>query len=253
MLVTAYTDIGIKRETNQDSICLKIAKTAIGEVTMAVICDGMGGLESGEIASASVVCAMEHWFERELPALLSIFNVNRIKYSIEQVILAQNRNIMEYGKKNHIQLGTTMTTLLIVEEKLLLISHVGDTRVYQIDRDIIALTEDQTVVARAVKKGEITAEQAEYDSRKNVLLQCIGASKHLEIDFIEKKPMKNTIYLLCSDGFRHKISSKEILEVFCPELMLSEDIMKSSARRLVELNKARNEEDNISVVIIKNE
>lgn len=253
MLVTAYTDVGIRRETNQDSICVKIADTAVGEVTMAVICDGMGGLEHGEIASASVVRAMEGWFEQELPRLLAVSDVDRIKLSLEQVIHKQNRNIMEYGQKHYVQLGTTMTALLILGEKLLLISHVGDTRVYRIDSGIHVLTEDQTVVARAIRKGELTEKEAETDSRKNVLLQCIGASKHVEADFIVMKPEKATVYMLCSDGFRHKLTSGEILEGFRPELMLSEDIMRNSARQLVELNKARNETDNISVVIIKNE
>lgn len=253
MLVTAYTDVGIRRETNQDSICVKIAATDVGEITMAVICDGMGGLEQGEIASASVVRAMEGWFEQELPKLLEVLDVEKIKLSLEQVIQKQNRNIMEYGQSCHVQLGTTMTALLIIGEKLLLISHIGDTRVYQIDSGINVLTEDQTVVARAIRNGELTEKEAETDSRKNVLLQCIGASKHVKADFIEMLPKKNTVYMLCSDGFRHKLTSEEILEGFRPEWMLNEDIMRNRARQMVELNKARKETDNISVVIIKNE
>lgn len=253
MLATAYTDIGIKRKINQDSICVKIADTSFGEVIMAAICDGMGGLEEGEIASASVVRAMEVWFEQELPRLLEVFDADRIKESLELLIHKQNKNIMEYGQKHHVQLGTTMTALLVIGEKLLMIAHVGDTRVYQIDNGIKVLTEDQTVVARAIRNGELTEEEAETDLRKNVLLQCIGASKHVEPEFVRMTPVKGTIYMLCSDGFRHKLTSDEILEGFRPQLMLSEDIMKNSARQLVELSKARNETDNISVVIIKNE
>ena len=72
LLTALYTDTGIRKKTNEDSLCLKLADTALGKVALAVVCDGMGGLSKGEVASASVVKAFSNWFDAELPALLDL-------------------------------------------------------------------------------------------------------------------------------------------------------------------------------------
>ena len=251
--IAFHTDIGIRKETNQDSLCIKRAQTNKGIILLAMICDGMGGLSKGEVASATIINAFSNWFEQELPVVLAEDNyVEEVKYHWGRMIKEQNKNIADYGRANHIQLGSTLTAMLIFENSQYLIAHVGDSRAYRIkDGEIAVLTTDQTVVANEVRQGRLTVEQAETDPRRNVLLQCIGASKIVEPDFIQGKIESDECYMLCSDGFRHVITSDEIKLAFCPINNPDEETMKNNIIKLIELNKERQETDNISAVLIK--
>jgi serine/threonine protein phosphatase PrpC len=250
-LTVACSDIGIKKKVNQDSYCIKSAKTCIGNILMAVICDGMGGLAKGEVASASVITAFSKWFERELPELVRDFSVEEVKQKWGMIIKEQNQKIRIYGESLGINLGTTLTIMLIIDENYVMIGHVGDSRVYKINSSVQILTEDQTVVAREVKQNKLTLKQAMQDPRRNVLLQCIGASKTVLPDYIVEAVEIGSTYMLCTDGFRHQITEIEIFEYFNPEVLVDENAMKSRAEELVELNKIRMENDNITVLLIK--
>lgn len=249
--LTAYhTDVGLTKETNQDSICIKLAKTNIGNVLMAIICDGMGGLEKGELASATVIRRFGYWFDNELPMMVADFKMDRVKYSFDNMISELNEKIAMYGKERSVSLGTTLTVMFFAQDEYM-IAHVGDSRAYEISNDVIVLTEDQTVVGREVRRGRMTMEQAKTDPRRNVLLQCIGASSTVVPDYIKDTTKKGAVYMLCSDGFRHVISNEEMYMALNPNVCTSEDAMKMQAVQLVELNKQRKERDNISVIVIK--
>lgn len=245
------TDVGIVKKTNQDSVCLKIADTErMGQIVMAVICDGMGGLEKGELASATVIRTLSHWFESELPKRLTSYNWRELTIEWDRMIKEQNYRILEYGKRIKTNLGTTLSALLIIEDRYM-IAHVGDSRVYEISNSVKQLTEDQTFVAREIKRGNMTPEQAAADSRRNMLLQCVGASKTVAPDILLGDVKPDTVYMLCSDGFRHVLSKEEIYEQFYPECLSSVEMMNKNSRRLVELVKKRKEKDNITVALIK--
>ncbi|WP_042146630.1 PP2C family serine/threonine-protein phosphatase [Paucisalibacillus sp. EB02] len=251
ILTAVHTDTGLRKKNNEDSICLKVADTSIGKVVLAVICDGMGGLSKGEVASSIVINAFSDWFEQELPEQLSRENWSDIQYRWDRIIKEQNQRIGTYGRKIRSNLGTTLTAMLVVDSKFMLIAHVGDTRLYRLDSGIHQLTEDQTLVAREIRHGRLTPEEAKRDSRRNVLLQCIGASRLVEPDFIQGRVKAGEVYVLCSDGFRHMITEEEMYTAFLPETLQDEIEMEKKAKRLVELNKERQETDNISVVIVK--
>ncbi len=247
--IAVHTDIGIKKNVNQDSYTTMIAETEVGTIVFALICDGMGGLSKGELASAAVVKVFTDWVEKELSSQLN--EIEAIKLRWNELIQNVNVKISDYGKRNQIQLGSTCTALLIVENRFYLIGHVGDSRVYLINDGIQVLTSDHTLVAKEVKSGKLTLEQAENDPRRNVLLQCIGASSVVQPEFIQGIPEKNDLFMLCSDGFRHEITSEEILHAFTFERFVSEEEIQKKAIELVELNKSRNETDNITVLLIK--
>ncbi len=248
-LATADTDIGISKQTNQDSILIKHAKTKRGEIMLAVICDGMGGLSKGELASAMVVRAFSDWFDQELPYELLQLDRNIIAGKWEHMLKEWNAKILEYGKKAGCSMGTTFTGILLFGTEYVAV-HVGDTRLYHISDELVQMTEDQTVTAKAVRSGEMTAEQAKTDKNRNTLLQCIGASKSVTPQTITGK-LKKGVYMLCSDGFRHELSNKELYEALKPEKLSEKDNMHEAAKKLIHLVKERNEKDNISVVLIK--
>lgn len=246
---TADTDIGTTKDTNQDSMLVKHSSYYAGEVLMAIVCDGMGGLAKGELASATVIRAFAEWFDKELPYELENPDLNVIAGKWSLMLKDLNVKILEYGQQNRITMGTTFTGILFVGDKYL-ITHVGDTRVYYIGNGIEQLTSDQTFVAREIRKGTMTLEQAKSDKRRNMLLQCIGASETLEPETNVGKASKGA-YMLCSDGFRHEISDKEIYESLNPMNFVNKEAMHSNAKYLIELVKQRNEKDNISVILVK--
>lgn len=250
-IVTADTDIGISKETNQDSVLFKQGSYSGGEVLMAIVCDGMGGLAKGELASATVIRAFSKWFDNELPYELENFDLHVVGGKWSLMLKDLNVKIIEYAQQNHITMGTTFTGLLFVGDEYV-VTHVGDTRLYHISNGLKQLTNDQTFIAREIKKGTMTLEQAKTDKRRNMLLQCVGASDTLEPEILVGKQEKGT-YMLCSDGFRHEITEKEIVESLSPINLINKEAMHANAKYLIELVKQRNEKDNISVVLIKAE
>lgn len=251
--LTAYhTDVGIKKATNEDSLCLKLADTSLGRVAFAVVCDGMGGLSKGEVASASVIKAFSEWFDNELPGLLAKRDYDGIRTSWGDIVKEQNSKIAQYGQQNGCTLGTTLTALLVIDNEIFMICHVGDCRVYHIKNEgLQVLTNDHSVVGQEVRRGILTPEQAESDPRRNILLQCIGASRRVEAEFFAGKPNPNEVFMLCSDGFRHKLSVQEIFNEISPAKLPNEPVIAKKAKEMTEVCKQRGEADNISVLILK--
>lgn len=250
-LTAHHTDIGIKKKTNQDALLLKTAKTPKGPVGLFIVCDGMGGLSHGELASATVIRGMAEWFDVEMPRLSNSEHFEEEIYSkVETCIKQLNEKILHYGETRKVKLGTTLTALLIVHNKYF-IAQIGDSRAYSISNSLNQLTQDQTLVAREVDRGNISEEQAKVDPRRNVLLQCVGAAKEIEVDFSTGDVNKNTVFMLCSDGFYHQISEEELALNLNPETIKNDQHLKDKVVQLVELVKTRNEVDNISVVAAK--
>ena len=131
-----------------------------------------------------------------------------------------------------------------------MIVHVGDSRIYHISSRLEQLTLDHTFIAREISKGTMTIEQAKTDKRRNLLLQCVGASKVVEPDVLTGRTNKG-VYLLCSDGFRHEITETEMFESLNPINLMNKEAMHSNAKYLIEQVKTRGEKDNISVILIK--
>ena len=251
-IATADTDIGISKDTNQDSALIKHAKSDGKEVLLAVVCDGMGGLSKGELASATVVRAFAKWFDEELPYELNNVDLQVIGAKWSLLLKELNVQILEYSKENNIGgVGTTFSGILFIDDQYV-IGHVGDTRVYHIGASLTQLTTDQTFVAREISRGTMTLEQSRTDKRRNLLLQCIGASKVVEPQIFCGKAEKGA-YMLCSDGFRHEISEAEIYESLNPINLMNKDAMHNNAKYLIEQVKKREEKDNISVLLIKAE
>ena len=250
-IVSANTDIGTVKSTNQDSLSVKVINTSAGRMVFAILCDGMGGLAKGEVASATVIRAFDAWVSQQLPQLCACgINADAIKAQWEQLLVAQNSLIKDYGARQGVRLGTTAVVMLLTDTNYY-IMNVGDSRAYEITGWMTQLTNDQTFVAREVALGNMTPEQAEVDHRRSVLLQCIGASEEVYPDFFTGNTAMDATYMLCSDGFRHEISADEIFMKFQPGVLLSNEMMQNNTLELIELNKQRNERDNISVVLVR--
>lgn len=246
---TADTDIGITKDTNQDSLLIKHADSPLGEILMAVVCDGMGGLAKGELASATVIREFARWFDEELPYELVHVDMQVIGGKWSLMLKDLNLKILEKAQEEHLSMGTTFTGILFVGEEYVIV-HVGDSRVYYLGNTLRQLTTDQTYVAREVSRGTMTPEQARTDRRRNMLLQCVGASDRLEPEIITGHSERGA-YMLCSDGFRHEVTENEIFESLNPVNLFNKDAMHANAKYLIDQAKIRQEKDNISVILIR--
>ena len=250
-IISANTDVGIHRQNNQDSLSVKIINTKQGRMAFAVLCDGMGGLEKGEVASASVIHAFDLWVHNELPLLCEApIEDSVIRAQWDKIVVEQNETIKKYGAKQGVKLGTTVVAMLLTQNRYY-VMNVGDSRAYEITDYVQQLTTDQTFVAREIALGNMTPEEAELDSRRNVLLQCVGASDVVYPDMFYGDTKENAVYMLCSDGFRHVISPEEIYEKLQPSVLMDANRMNVNTKDLIELNKIRKELDNISVALVR--
>ncbi len=250
-IVSASTDIGIKKDTNQDSLSVKVFNTPTGKMAFVILCDGMGGLAKGEVASAAVIEAFSNWAMSALPCLsVSMIEKNVIIEQWNSIVQNMNNHIKDYGYRCGVSLGTTCAVLLLTDYGYFAMN-VGDSRIYEITDTLKLITKDQTLVAREVELGNLTPEQAELDPRRSVLLQCIGASDIVVPDFFFGENIANAVYMLCSDGFRHVISPDEIFSYLNPTQLVNEEVMQNNSQALIETNKQRYENDNISVVTVR--
>ncbi len=256
-LSVLHSDVGIKKNTNQDSALIKEASTDYGSVMLAVVCDGMGGLSKGEVASAALIRAFSIWFETSFPNLLynkrTEDGINRIELENEmnQLVLDVNRRIAAHGEGAHVAMGTTAAVLLMVEGKYYTMN-VGDSRVYKITgQGMTKLTKDQTFVQKEMDAGRMTPDEARIHPQRNVLLQCVGASEVIIPEFTQGEYKAGEVYMLCSDGFRHLITEDEFYKLITPQKMKTEKLLKDAAIYCTELNKSRQEKDNITVILLK--
>lgn len=217
-----WTDVGRVKETNQDSFVIKIANTNMGDMAMVAVADGMGGLMKGELASATAVRSLSVWFDEKLPLSLeatagSVGGFERfVEGQWEGLAQDLNLRIMRYGMKERMNLGTTLTAMLVLGGRYSIV-HVGDSRVYEItDEAVCQLTEDQTFVKREMDAGRMTPEEALVHPQRNVLLQCLGSSKEVKPEVTSGNLRRDATYLLCSDGFRHVLTEKELLGRLSP-------------------------------------
>lgn len=264
------TNKGCVKETNQDSYLIQVANTNFGDVALVAVADGMGGLDKGELASATVVRALSEWFKKKLPLSLETMGTSIdgfegfVQGQWNGLIQELNLSIMRYGLAYGAKLGTTVTAMLAVGGRYSIV-HVGDSRVYKITNDTICqLTEDQTYIKREMDAGRITPEEALTHPDRNVLLQCIGASQEVVPSIVHGTLSKGANYLLCSDGFRHVLSDSEIQATFLPEkiessweqlsnksLRCSYPAIESLLSKTIDLVMSRKEHDNITAVLLK--
>lgn len=250
-LTAVHTDVGIRKRVNQDSVLIETAATDYGQIMFGVVCDGMGGLAKGEVASALLVKAFSEWFHKEFPRILyEGMDVDILRDSWINLIFAQNGKISCYGRNCGVSMGTTVVALLLVKNNYYVIN-VGDSRVYYLKDGIHQITTDQTVVQREKDLGRLTLEEAKVHPRRNVLLQCVGASSIIKPDFHVGEYERDSVFMICSDGFWHMIEPWEFAEKIRTTDMVTEEKLKETAVYFTELSKVRREDDNISVALIR--
>ena len=250
--MAAWTDKGHTRRINQDGILLQQASEGGWECVLAAVCDGLGGLQKGELASAEVIRGLAGWFRTEWPRLREQAGGEaEILKSWDRLLVEKNQQLVNYGIQNGLQLGTTVSAMLLADGCYYIL-HVGDCRIYEITgTGIRQLTRDQSWAAEAAEKGILTAEQARRDPRRSVLLQCVGVAESVRPVYLRGKMEREALYLVCSDGFWHEAGEQELYERCRPERLTGERAMREACRSIIRENRRRGETDNCSVVMVR--
>jgi protein phosphatase len=244
----SVSDVGRVRTNNED--CYKIVEP----LNLFVLSDGMGGEVHGEIASAMAVeTVVKHCLDAETnPAAQVIGAVQpywsaRTKHLATAVHLA-NRTIFKAAEKNpdHHGMGATLTAAWIDGAKLS-IAHVGDSRAYLLrSGSLLQLTRDHSLVAEQVRRGILTAAEAEESSMQSVLLRALGAQSAIEVDAEEHTLFPRDVLLLCSDGLTRMVTEPEIAGT-----LQAETDPARAAEKLVALANERGGPDNITVLTVR--
>lgn len=247
-----YTDVGIKKKTNQDSLLIMHAATDFGEAVFAVVCDGMGGLAKGELASADVIRACAKWFREVFPETIrgGLVNEDKLKQDWSDLIDDRCNAISRYGTIQGIRLGTTITCLLLFAGRYY-VANIGDSRAYLLSDQIYQITHDHTVVQQKIDRGLITIEEAQRDPERSVLLQCIGASDLVIPDFFSGPLASGVVFMLCCDGFRHMVTPEELYTYLNAGVLTDQLSIERTLQQITELLKYRRETDNISAIVVK--
>jgi protein phosphatase len=239
--VFGLTDIGRRRESNQDQLLVD------DDAGIYAVADGMGGHAAGEVASQIAIEALADGmgggsWKPQTASREEI--VGRLRNAFEE----GNRRICEsvVSRGEWRGMGTTIVALVAAGDRAL-IGHVGDSRAYLLrDGRLHRLTNDHSWVSEQVRLGLLTDEEAHKHPMRNIITRALGNREELEIDVTEESFQDGDVFLLCSDGLSSMLSDEEILGTLCES---SED-PETACRALVEQANDRGGDDNITVVVI---
>ena len=241
------TDIGNGRPSNQDAYLLRQKEKNGKLYLLAVVCDGMGGLKKGEIASHYIVEVLKQWFDETLFDGLETMGIDMIEQNLIDLIRRINQNLLLMSRRMEEtkSMGSTLT-LLFVEEHEFFVLNVGDSRTYWFDRDRKFVTTDHTLAELELRAGHLTKEQAKKDPRRHILIQCVGVTKDIRIDCYKGRLNPGMEFLLCTDGFYGLLEEEEIYQVEA-----SKEQIKEWVQKCFQKVKRRGELDNLYCVIVK--
>ncbi|HJE86307.1 Stp1/IreP family PP2C-type Ser/Thr phosphatase [Levilactobacillus brevis] len=242
MKVAYRTSIGKQRADNEDYV--DVFTNQAGQ-HLAIIADGIGGHQGGDVASAMAVSHLGHEFEQT-----KLTTPSAARTWITGEITAENQSIID--KSNEFAdlngMGTTLVAALYFTEEVVIAS-IGDSRAYLLrDRQFRQLTEDHSLVNELVKRGEISKQAARHHPQKNVIIRSLGISTDARFDLNTYPLVPEDQLLLCTDGLTNMVTDAEIQQV-----LLSDHTPAEKCDRLIEMANAAGGLDNITVLIIAND
>ncbi|MTT32319.1 Stp1/IreP family PP2C-type Ser/Thr phosphatase [Terrilactibacillus sp. BCM23-1] len=235
------TDQGKVRGRNEDSGGIFLSDDQL----LAVVADGMGGHQAGDVASQMTL----DYFEKKWQEISHPFTKADGAKWLKGVVQEINQTIYEFAQE-HPEckgMGTTVVAA-ICQNDAIFICYVGDSRIYIYDGDLKQVTEDHTLVNELVKSGQLTKENAENHPNKHILLRALGTEPQVNSDALTIEWSKQAQLLLCSDGLTNKLSDERLKDI----LSLDETLEMKSELMIKEANEAGGE-DNITLVLIAND
>ncbi|MGK0552117.1 Stp1/IreP family PP2C-type Ser/Thr phosphatase [Enterococcus faecalis] len=239
MEIKFQTDVGRKRNTNQDYAGLFENQLS---VPLAVLADGMGGHQAGDVASHMAVHDLGQDWEQT-----TVADSEKAVQWLIKLIQQENERIFEQGQSQaeYMGMGTTIVSAVLLKDSFVL-ANIGDSRAYLVrNQQLLQLTEDHSLVNELVKSGEITREMAANHPRKNVLTRSLGMPGVVDVDVSSHTWMAGDYLLLCSDGLTNMVSETQILEILELDQPLDQKI-----DTLIQLANEAGGLDNITVLVV---
>jgi len=241
IVIHGITDVGQSREHNEDAISWD---TRLG---LALLADGMGGHNAGEVASILAVDSIKTSLADVVTPEIVASGVVDYKDAVVDAISFANREINEQSLENpeYAGMGTTLVLVLFLN-RCVIYAHVGDSRIYRLRKsEFHQLTSDHSLVQEMIDNGYLSHEEAQESTSRNLITRALGISEEVDVDIAEQDTEIGDIYLLCSDGLTDLVSDSEIHDV----IMKNRDDLESASRTLVDLANQKGGTDNISVVL----
>jgi PPM family protein phosphatase len=236
--VWGQTDVGLKRDNNQDSILVD------KKLHLFVVADGMGGHKGGEVASALAVETMQEVFESELSDATNLHPRELLRKAYKE---ASRRIYIKSTRENPelMGMGTTMVAGFAAKGKLFF-ANVGDSRAYLYrDNNLWQLTEDHSLINEQIRHGVVDPNNPEAFVGRNVITRSVGFEEHVDVDVIEREVSPGEIYLLCSDGLSGLVTNEKITEI------LKGYPPNEAVAKCISEAKRQGGDDNISVIIFQ--
>jgi protein phosphatase len=238
----AMTDPGLTRDNNEDSL-------AFDEPTLtAVLADGMGGYNAGEIASGMATAFIKSELSRWLTEAGDGAKAREVRRAMEICVDNANRSIFNSANSNahYAGMGTTLVVGVFRDDRLVL-GHIGDSRCYRLRDGLLnQITKDHSLLQEQMDAGLITPEQAATSSIKNLVTRALGVDESVLLEVNEHAVQAGDLYLMCSDGLSDMINDDAISEIVSGELPLEQ-----RAKQLIDAANERGGRDNISVLMIE--
>lgn len=236
--VAAVTNKGLQRETNQD-----FYYTSNTVPYTFVVCDGMGGHASGDVASSRAAQSIGRYIEMHAPMDMDSEDAGRL---LGGAVKYANSIVFELAKcKEHKGMGTTVDVCL-VDFDMLYTAHVGDGRVYIFrDGQMKLITTDHTLINELIKNGTITAAEAKNHPSRHVITRAVGTESDIKWDFSAEKLQNGDIILMCTDGLYNMLSEREIKNI-----LISSRDLNYVADTLVRQANEKGGSDNITAILI---
>jgi len=246
--IVGHTDPGMVRSHNEDSIA---NDTKSG---LAILADGMGGYNAGEVASGMATMFLSAELERDFVA--------RAPHEIDQVTgqLFAHRSIQDKvaltnsaifnaaeSQPQYSGMGTTLVTALFYDNQVT-VAHIGDSRLYRLRGDeFCTLTRDHSLLQEQIDSGMISVEDARFSQNKNLVTRALGVDPAVETEIHDYPVLPGDIYLLCSDGLNDMVEDEEI-QLTLQMLAVNLDL---AATQLIQMANDNGGRDNVSVILVK--
>ena len=241
MKLVGNTHVGMVRAKNEDTYRYGVLDDG---TVWALVCDGMGGVHGGQLASAIAADMVSEKIKKCYNPAMSVSSLEHLLLSSIATanVIVYDRGDVDVSLKG---MGTTIVAA-VVKGNEACIAHVGDSRAYITDgKEIKQITKDHSLVQEMYDSGKITFEEFESHPQKNIITRAMGVNEEVEIDFNFVCVNENEAIILCSDGLSGLVDEKEMLRIYC------ETELEQLADRYIEAANKAGGKDNITVVVMK--
>ena len=241
-LFCAKTDPGRARDNNEDSVVYDEPSLT------AVLADGMGGYNAGEIASGMATAFIKSELSRWITEAGNGIKAKEVRRAMEICVDNANRSIFNSANSNanYAGMGTTLVVGVFREDKLIL-GHIGDSRCYRLRAGSLEqITKDHSLLQEQMDAGLISPEQAATSSIKNLVTRALGVDESVLLEVNEHQVQVGDLYLMCSDGLSDMVDDDAIAKIVTSQLPLEQ-----TATQLIAQANENGGRDNISVLLVE--